>query len=270
MSPLNSRPSSSASRQTEPSVWPGVCSTPQADLAEPDLAALGQLHGRDRRRDLERGDRAARAGGAGGASAGWTAMSAPVCAATAAFVADVVPVAVRADDQPQGPRALGQRARDPLEARRSRCRSRSPRAIARPRGRRRWSTSGPTTACRRSMAADLRTPARGGDGAGHSGSGISAGGGAECGLEVAAMTTTMRIKARITPWDDREFVQAFEHARDTVQAEDTPTGRAPAPGSSGCCARRATRRARRRDPDRGREARAHVPLAGQPGRLPGR
>jgi len=39
------------------------------------------------------------------------------------------------------------------------------------------------------------------------------------------MTTAMHIKARITPWDDRAFVKAFEHARDTVhEAEDVPDG----------------------------------------------
>lgn len=30
------------------------------------------------------------------------------------------------------------------------------------------------------------------------------------------MATAMHIKARITPWDDRAFVKAFEHARDVV------------------------------------------------------
>ena len=43
VSPLNSRPSSASKRQTEPSVWPGVCRTLQSDLAEADLAALGQV-----------------------------------------------------------------------------------------------------------------------------------------------------------------------------------------------------------------------------------
>ena len=36
------------------------------------------------------------------------------------------------------------------------------------------------------------------------------------------MTATARIKARLTPWDDREFVRTFEHARDEVER-------------SGCC-----------------------------------
>ncbi len=27
------------------------------------------------------------------------------------------------------------------------------------------------------------------------------------------MTTTVRVKAKITPWDDPAFVRAFEHAR---------------------------------------------------------
>ena len=38
------------------------------------------------------------------------------------------------------------------------------------------------------------------------------------------MTTAMHIKARITQWDDRAFVQAFEHARDSVHQEDAPDG----------------------------------------------
>jgi hypothetical protein len=33
-------------------------------------------------------------------------------------------------------------------------------------------------------------------------------------MEVAAMTSTVHIKASITPWDDAEFVRAFERARD--------------------------------------------------------
>lgn len=32
------------------------------------------------------------------------------------------------------------------------------------------------------------------------------------------MTTMIRIKARLTPWDDREFVHTFEQARHTVEA----------------------------------------------------
>jgi hypothetical protein len=36
------------------------------------------------------------------------------------------------------------------------------------------------------------------------------------------MTTMVRIKARLTPWDDPAFVRAFEHARDEVER-------------SGCC-----------------------------------
>jgi len=31
------------------------------------------------------------------------------------------------------------------------------------------------------------------------------------------MTTMVRIKARLTPWDDREFVRAFERARDEIE-----------------------------------------------------
>lgn len=32
------------------------------------------------------------------------------------------------------------------------------------------------------------------------------------------MTTTVHIKAKITPWDDQAFVHAFERARDEVHA----------------------------------------------------
>jgi len=38
------------------------------------------------------------------------------------------------------------------------------------------------------------------------------------------MTTAIRIKARITPWDDTTFVRAFEHARDEVHAMPEPDG----------------------------------------------
>jgi hypothetical protein len=39
------------------------------------------------------------------------------------------------------------------------------------------------------------------------------------------MTTEMHIKARITPWDDRAFVKAFEAARDEIHsAADQPDG----------------------------------------------
>jgi hypothetical protein len=43
-------------------------------------------------------------------------------------------------------------------------------------------------------------------------------------MEVIAMTTAMRIKARITPWDDPAFVKAFEHARDMVHQDEVPDG----------------------------------------------
>jgi hypothetical protein len=43
-------------------------------------------------------------------------------------------------------------------------------------------------------------------------------------MEVIAMTTAMHIKARITPWDDRTFVQAFEKARDSVHEEHAADG----------------------------------------------
>ena len=110
----------------------------QPDLAEPDLAALGQLHRRHRRDDLERGVQRLRRLEPVGVG-GWTAISAPVCSADGGVVTHVVPVAVRVDDQLQGPVALRQGARDPVEARASRCRSRSPRGCAGRRGRRRWS-----------------------------------------------------------------------------------------------------------------------------------
>jgi len=38
------------------------------------------------------------------------------------------------------------------------------------------------------------------------------------------MTTTMRIMARITPWDDPAFVKAFERARDQVHHDEVPDG----------------------------------------------
>jgi hypothetical protein len=42
---------------------------------------------------------------------------------------------------------------------------------------------------------------------------------------VIAMTTAMRIKARITPWDDRAFVRAYELARDEIhQDQAVPDG----------------------------------------------
>ena len=59
VSPLNSRPSSSAMRQTEPSVWPGVWSTRSRispNRTTPPSASSTAGH---RRRDLERRERAA-------------------------------------------------------------------------------------------------------------------------------------------------------------------------------------------------------------------
>jgi hypothetical protein len=38
------------------------------------------------------------------------------------------------------------------------------------------------------------------------------------------MTTLTRIKAKITPWDDRAFVRAFEDARDDVSRAGMPDG----------------------------------------------
>jgi hypothetical protein len=43
-------------------------------------------------------------------------------------------------------------------------------------------------------------------------------------MEVAAMTTTVHIKASITPWDDTEFVKAFERARDEAHMMEEPDG----------------------------------------------
>ena len=34
------------------------------------------------------------------------------------------------------------------------------------------------------------------------------------------MTSPVHIKARVTPWDDPEFVKAFEHARDHVHVAE--------------------------------------------------
>jgi len=38
------------------------------------------------------------------------------------------------------------------------------------------------------------------------------------------MTTLTGIRAKISPWDDRAFVQAFEMARGVVAADDVPDG----------------------------------------------
>ena len=57
----------------------------QPDLAEPDLAALGELHRRHGGDDLERRVQRLRRRAAGGRPRGWTAMSAPVWACTAAL-----------------------------------------------------------------------------------------------------------------------------------------------------------------------------------------
>jgi len=38
------------------------------------------------------------------------------------------------------------------------------------------------------------------------------------------MTVAVRIKARITPWDDTAFVRAFELARDEVHVAGLPDG----------------------------------------------
>jgi hypothetical protein len=41
-------------------------------------------------------------------------------------------------------------------------------------------------------------------------------------VEVVEMTTMVHVKARLNPWNDPDFVRAFEQARDEVEA-------------SGCC-----------------------------------
>ncbi len=118
VSPLNSRPSSADRRQTDPGVWPGRVEHLQADLAETDLAALRQLDGRHRGHDLERRrdhrarrlevvaiggvDRDLRTGVLGHGR----------------VVPDVVPVAMGADDELEGPAALLEGAGDPGERRR--------------------------------------------------------------------------------------------------------------------------------------------------------
>ena len=85
VSPLYSRPSSSARRQTDPSVCPGRVEDAQPDRPEPDRAALGQLDGRHRRRDLEGRERAARDAPTGRDRAGGRRSRRPVWAATAAL-----------------------------------------------------------------------------------------------------------------------------------------------------------------------------------------
>ena len=70
VSPLNSRPSSSARRQTEPSVWPGVWRTRRRISPKRMIAALGQLDGRHGRRDLERRPERLRVGRAARGRAG--------------------------------------------------------------------------------------------------------------------------------------------------------------------------------------------------------
>jgi hypothetical protein len=43
-------------------------------------------------------------------------------------------------------------------------------------------------------------------------------------VEVVEMTTMTHIRAKITPWDDRAFVQAFEQARDQTASEGYSDG----------------------------------------------
>jgi hypothetical protein len=43
-------------------------------------------------------------------------------------------------------------------------------------------------------------------------------------VEVAVMTSTVHIKASITPWDDTAFVKAFERARDEAHQMEEADG----------------------------------------------
>jgi hypothetical protein len=43
-------------------------------------------------------------------------------------------------------------------------------------------------------------------------------------VEVVGMTSMTHIKAKITPWDDQEFVRAFESARDQTAREELGDG----------------------------------------------
>ena len=88
----------------------------KADVAEPDLAPLGELHGRHRRDDRERGverPRVLEAVAVGRMDGdGRTGVL-----GHRGVVPDVIPVPVRADDQLQGPVPLFQRSGDPGQRR---------------------------------------------------------------------------------------------------------------------------------------------------------
>jgi hypothetical protein len=47
-------------------------------------------------------------------------------------------------------------------------------------------------------------------------------------MEVIGMTTSIHTTTKITPWDDREFVRAYEHAREAVHQEELGDGPAAA------------------------------------------
>ena len=139
----SSRPSSAARRHTSPRCGTSVWSTRSADLAEPDLAALGELDRRHRRRDLERRPQRLRVGEPvrvervdGDRGAGVRRHL--------GVGADVVPVAVTCSTmsfsvQPRSSSAPRRSTRGTG----SPCRSRSPRGCAgSAERRRRWSAAG--------------------------------------------------------------------------------------------------------------------------------
>ena len=116
VSPLNSRPVVLVEQADRALGVARRVQDLEADRAEPDLAALRQLHGGHGRRDLERRRerlrvqepvRVQRMDGDLGAGV----------RLDRGVVADVVPVAVRADDQLERPAPLRERAADPVQAR---------------------------------------------------------------------------------------------------------------------------------------------------------
>ena len=88
----------------------------EPDLAEPDLAALGQLDRRHRRRDLEWRPQRLRVGQPLAIERVDRDVGAGV-GGHRGVVADVIPVAMGRDDELERPAALGQLVRDPGERR---------------------------------------------------------------------------------------------------------------------------------------------------------
>ncbi len=84
VSPLYRRPSSSASRQTDPSVCPGVCRTRSLidpnRMSPPSASSTAGTDG-----GISNGAQSGCGAVKRSRSSGWTAMSAPVCSATAAL-----------------------------------------------------------------------------------------------------------------------------------------------------------------------------------------